>query len=425
MSEEQQKQYLEDHPNSRITKIINQVGDKLYKKKSSNIKKLEVKEVDPNDAAQRKLQNEGSPTDYRGPKSNSKSLTGHARKERRIVVMLDKLANLSKLAREKGKEMPDFDLCQVTIPGTNLFCAQHKGIPRKEMPQLKGKPTEGSWADKNLEKDKGGEVDAEAAFKKMLTDEGIKTENKTVDVSTLKATQSQLVGPKIAGMLQALKEDPNHKGINAPIYVSRDGYILDGHHRWAALVGLALADGLPDPVEMEIIEVDMDIEDLVDKTNKFADKIGIAQKAGKVKEQSSKNGCGCGCNDCGKQTASVDRKTANKIMRMEMGDDGFDLEAMAEPSEETAAEYKGKKVTLNKPKRSSDGKKKFYVYVKNDKGNVIKLGFGDPNMEIKRDDPERRKAYRSRHNCDNPGPKWKANYWSCKMWSSRKVSDLT
>ena len=78
-----------------------------------------------------------------------------------------------------------------------------------------------------------------------------------------------------------------------------------------------------------------------------------------------------------------------------------------------AAEYQGRKVKLNDPSRSSDGKKKFYVYVKNEKGNVIKLGFGDPNMEIKRDDPARRKSFRARHNCDNPGPKWKARYWSC------------
>jgi hypothetical protein len=73
-----------------------------------------------------------------------------------------------------------------------------------------------------------------------------------------------------------------------------------------------------------------------------------------------------------------------------------------------------RKVTLNKPVRG--GSKKFYVYVKNDKGNVVKVSFGDPNMEIKRDDPARRKAFRARHNCDNPGPKWKARYWSCRNW---------
>jgi hypothetical protein len=80
------------------------------------------------------------------------------------------------------------------------------------------------------------------------------------------------------------------------------------------------------------------------------------------------------------------------------------------------SEYQGKKVKLNDPKRASDGKKKFYVYVKNEKGNVVKVGFGDPNMEIKRDDPARRKAFRARHNCDDPGPKWKARYWSCYQW---------
>jgi len=89
------------------------------------------------------------------------------------------------------------------------------------------------------------------------------------------------------------------------------------------------------------------------------------------------------------------------------------------------AEYDGRTVTLNEPFRSNDGKHKFYVYVQNDKGNVIKLGFGDPNMEIKRDDPDRRKAYRDRHNCSDPGPKWKANYWSCRMWSSEPVSKIT
>ena len=78
------------------------------------------------------------------------------------------------------------------------------------------------------------------------------------------------------------------------------------------------------------------------------------------------------------------------------------------------AEYQGKKVKLNDPIRG--GSKKFYVYVKNEKGNVIKLGFGDPNMEIKRDDPGRRANFRARHNCDNPGPKYKARYWSCYQW---------
>ena len=81
-----------------------------------------------------------------------------------------------------------------------------------------------------------------------------------------------------------------------------------------------------------------------------------------------------------------------------------------------AAEYKGRKVTLNKPFRTPSGPKKFAVYTKNESGNVVIVRFGDPNMKIKKNIPERRKSFRARHNCDNPGPKWKARYWSCRAW---------
>jgi hypothetical protein len=95
-------------------------------------------------------------------------------------------------------------------------------------------------------------------------------------------------------------------------------------------------------------------------------------------------------------------------------------------SQQIIAEKNKKKAPLNKPFRLPSGsKKKFGVYVKNDKGNIVKVTFGDPNMSIKRDNPERRKAYRARHGCDNPGPKYKANYWSCKMWSAKPVSKIT
>ena len=80
------------------------------------------------------------------------------------------------------------------------------------------------------------------------------------------------------------------------------------------------------------------------------------------------------------------------------------------------AKYKGKKVTLNKPFYTPGGPKKRSVYVKNEKGNIVKVNFGDPNMKIKKSDPERRKSFRARHNCENPGPKTKARYWSCRAW---------
>lgn len=79
------------------------------------------------------------------------------------------------------------------------------------------------------------------------------------------------------------------------------------------------------------------------------------------------------------------------------------------------AEYRGRKVQLGKPTRGDV--KKFKVYVKNAKGNVVKVNFGDPNMRIKKYIPARRRSFRARHHCDtNPGPRWKARYWSCRKW---------
>ena len=79
------------------------------------------------------------------------------------------------------------------------------------------------------------------------------------------------------------------------------------------------------------------------------------------------------------------------------------------------AEYRGRKVKLNKPTRGDV--KKFKVFVKDPKtGNVKKVNFGDKKMRIKKSNPKRRKSFRARHNCDNPGPKTKARYWSCRKW---------
>ena len=108
--------------------------------------------------------------------------------------------------------------------------------------------------------------------------------------------------------------------------------------------------------------------------------------------------------------------TADQIKRAQAKSEEVELEE---------AEYQGKKVTLNDPIRTSENKnKKFKVYVKNEKGTVVVVRFGDPNLSIKRDDPERRKSFRARHNCADPGPKWKARYWSCHQWrASAKVDN--
>ena len=89
---------------------------------------------------------------------------------------------------------------------------------------------------------------------------------------------------------------------------------------------------------------------------------------------------------------------------------------LLESEELEEAEYQGRKVQLGKPFLTPDGPKKRSVYVKKPNGKVVKVNFGDKNMRIKKSNPARRKSFRARHNCDNPGPRWKARYWSCRAW---------
>jgi hypothetical protein len=196
-----------------------------------------------------------------------------------ISTIVDKLAQLGKEAKEKGEQAPNFNLCQVSIPGTNLYCDGNKGIERGDMPQFKGTPQPGSPADK-LPKDENGEADTEEFFKQMLNKQGIKVSKPaSVPPDRLKATQSELVGVKVAGMSKVL-ENPNHPAygkITAPIYVSNDGYVLDGHHRWAAVVAHNAAH--PDKqIPMNVRVIDEPIEPLVKRSNAFAEKMGIRAK---------------------------------------------------------------------------------------------------------------------------------------------------
>ena len=85
------------------------------------------------------------------------------------------------------------------------------------------------------------------------------------------------------------------------------------------------------------------------------------------------------------------------------------------------AEYQGRKVDLNKPSRTQGGPSKFAVYTKNESGKIIKLGFGQPGMRINNNDPKKSISFRKRMRCDNPGPRWKARWWSCNVVRYRKL----
>ena len=102
---------------------------------------------------------------------------------------------------------------------------------------------------------------------------------------------------------------------------------------------------------------------------------------------------------------SITKFTEMELAVMEGGGDISDL---------SEAEYQGRNVQLGKPMAGDVKKSK--VYVKGPKGNVVKVNFGDKKMKIKKSNPKRRKSFRARHNCDNPGPRHKARYWSCRAW---------
>ena len=179
-------------------------------------------------------------------------------------------------AKAKGEPAPNINLCQVTVPGTNLYCDGNLGIPRAEMPQFKGKAQPGSRA-ADMPVDASGEVDTEPVFREMLKQNNIKVTQTEVPADKLKATQSELVGAKVVGMMGALEKDPEHEKITAPIYVSRDGYVIDGHHRWAAVA--AYNAKYPDKqIPMKVQVLDQDIKDAIPMANKFAEDMGIAAK---------------------------------------------------------------------------------------------------------------------------------------------------
>ena len=189
--------------------------------------------------------------------------------------LVDELKNIVQEAIDKGEDAPSFDLCKATVKGSNLFCSQNKGIPRSAMPQLKAVPPPGSRAE-SLPADERGEVSLNALFAEKLRAEGVSIENMTVPAYDLKATQTELNGAKVSFIAQAYQDG---KLADERLFVSKDGYIVDGHHRWASIVGVDLLDGVPadDGHTMKVAAIDMPIKDILAAANDFAGEWGLPQ----------------------------------------------------------------------------------------------------------------------------------------------------
>lgn len=190
-----------------------------------------------------------------------------------VATLVERLSEEADRLAVEGKEAPEFDLCKVSVPGTNLFCADHRGVDRIEMPQFSGQAVPGSPA-AAIANEKG-KADVSAAFRAELKRRGISITHQTVPASHLRASQRQLNGAKIGSMALALDAGDLPPG---SIFVTRDGYVIDGHHRWAANVAVDVRDNRLGDSEMPVEVVDMDIGTALDFANEFTRRMGIKSK---------------------------------------------------------------------------------------------------------------------------------------------------
>lgn len=196
------------------------------------------------------------------------------RHTRQVGTLLDRLAALVDEAKAKGEKAPNINLCRVSVRGTNLFCAQSKGIPRLQMPQLSARPTPGTRA-ATLPRDSRGYVDAGPEFRNYLADRGVKITDTTKLAAELKASQNELNGANVARIARVLAEG---RGNARQLFVSRDDYIVDGHHNWAAVIGNDSRDDRTGDLSLDVAQVDMDILDLLVEAHRFAAEWGIAPR---------------------------------------------------------------------------------------------------------------------------------------------------
>ncbi len=190
-----------------------------------------------------------------------------------LATLLDKMYAMVQKAVEKGKDAPKFDLCKVSVAGSNLFCQENIGVPRVQMPQMRGLPVPGSLADRQP-KNAEGRVDVGKLFVEHLKSQGVKVEQVDVRASHLRASQNEIDGARVADLVATRSADDLRK---RPIFVTRDNYVVDGHHHWAALVGKGAAKDKD--FKVPVYRLDTDIGTALHMANAFAKEAGIKPKS--------------------------------------------------------------------------------------------------------------------------------------------------
>jgi len=192
-----------------------------------------------------------------------------------VSTLIKKLGKIIRRAEEQGIAKPKIDLCKVSVPGTNLFCQETKGIPRIQMPQMRGMPEPDSKAALKEPVNKLGKVDIGREFIAHLESQGVKVETTTVRASHLRASQLEIDGARVIELMGKAKEGKNLR--EREIFVTRDNYVLDGHHHWAAIIGQGYARGRD--LKIPVHRLDMEIGRGVAEANAFAKAYGIKPKS--------------------------------------------------------------------------------------------------------------------------------------------------
>jgi hypothetical protein len=195
-----------------------------------------------------------------------------------VSTLISKVDELATEMKAKTGQMPKWDLGMISVKGTNLFTAQTRGIPRVRMPQLSGPAAPGSPA-AAIVGGAGKFADLAEQFRQQLGRDRIPVTDRIVKVAHLRATQTQLTASTVAGIAEAFEHgNPAVKEMmKEPLWVSRDNYVIDGHHRWAAKMVIDAQDGkLGDDTTQEVHQVGMDIGAIIPYANAFAQRMGIA-----------------------------------------------------------------------------------------------------------------------------------------------------
>ena len=174
---------------------------------------------------------------------------------------------------DKLQKIPDMNLCSVSVPGTNYFCADNLGVPRVKMPQLSlsaDKIPDGAPA-KNFPVNQFGEINIAEHFAGYLESQGVKITDTSARSGDLRSTQSELQGDKIArnmGLIESGKMDRS-------IFVSSDNYVLDGHHQWAAQLAVDNITGSVADHNVRVRQIDMPMRELLPLTLGYTAGMGV------------------------------------------------------------------------------------------------------------------------------------------------------